>query len=167
MSCSSISHRSSSLKLPLRSSTSRISSVVDDASLEPKIDVMYGTTNNAQELGWFDHLLGVFCVSRRSKSGLIPTTVSAKQPENKDREVRNQVNRGNDEMTKYDFRATSILGVLGSSQSTSFRLKGTNTEITYPKKPSVPLTLAICKAILYQGPFSSTCWVTRRQTSTG
>lgn len=74
----------------MRSSTSRISLVVDNASLERKIDVMYGATNNAKEFGWFDHLLGAFCIARRSRFESVQTTVSIRAPEYNEREVRNK-----------------------------------------------------------------------------
>ncbi|PMD41909.1 hypothetical protein L207DRAFT_333477 [Hyaloscypha variabilis F] len=86
MSHSSISRRPSSLKHPMRSSTSRISLVGDNGSLEPKIDVMYGTTNNAKEFGWFDHLLGVFCIARRPRFESVETTVSRRAPDYNERE---------------------------------------------------------------------------------
>lgn len=53
----------------MRSSISRSTLVGYDAELEPKTDFMYGTTNNAKEFGWFDHLLAVCCISRRPKFG--------------------------------------------------------------------------------------------------
>jgi hypothetical protein len=55
--------------------------------LEPKLDVVYGNTGNAKEFGWFDHLLGVFCISRRPKIAYIRTTLE-RPSEYEDREVR-------------------------------------------------------------------------------
>jgi len=165
MSHSSISRRPSSLKHPMRSSTSRISLVGDNGSLEPKIDVMYGTTNNAKEFGWFDHLLGVFCIARRPRFESVETTVSRRAPDYNEREVRNTVDGETNVITNCNLRTTSILDLPGFFRSTSFRLKGTSTDISYRKKPNVPLTLGICRATLYLGRFSSTYSVTRRQTS--
>jgi hypothetical protein len=71
----------------MRSSRSRITLVGYDPELEPKLDVVYGNTGNAKEFGWFDHLLGVFCISRRPKIAYIRTTLE-RPSEYEDREVR-------------------------------------------------------------------------------
>jgi hypothetical protein len=43
--------------------------------------------NNVKEFGWFDHLLGVFCISRRRKIACT-RTAPERPPEYEDREVR-------------------------------------------------------------------------------
>ena len=159
------SHRSSSVKPSMRSSRSRITLVGYNSELEPKIDVdvMYGTTNNAKDFSWFDHLLAVFCISRRAKIETGQTNISEREPEPKDPQVREKITGENNVITDRNLRSISILH--GCYRSTYFQLKGTNTDILYPRKRNVPLTLVICKVTLYPEPFSSTYSVTQRQTS--
>lgn len=71
----------------MRSSVSRITLVGYDPSLEAKLDVAYGTTNNIKEFSWFDHLLAVFFIHRRSKSKLLQTTIPESLPEYEDRKA--------------------------------------------------------------------------------
>jgi hypothetical protein len=81
---------SSSAKLSLRSSRSRITLVDYDASLEPKIDVLDGTTSDVKEWSRLDHLLAVFCINRRLKPAAIASDRRA-DPEH--REVRETIDR--------------------------------------------------------------------------
>jgi hypothetical protein len=88
MSNSSISYRSSSAKLSIRSSRSRITLVGHDASLEPEVDVPDGTTSNVRGWSRFDHLLAVFYINRRPTPAVL---VSERRADPEDREVREQV----------------------------------------------------------------------------
>jgi hypothetical protein len=72
----------------MRSSRSRVTLVGYDAEFDPKIDVSYGTADTIKDFSWLDHLLAVFCISRRSKFKTVQTNVSERAPDLKDREVR-------------------------------------------------------------------------------
>jgi len=83
-----MSYRSSSAKLSMRSSSSRITLVGYDgydADLEPNIDVLYGTASNVKEWSRFDHLLAAVGINRRPKS---KATASKRRRDTEDRETR-------------------------------------------------------------------------------
>lgn len=80
-------YQSSSVEPSMRSSRSRVTLVGYDAEFDPKIDVSYGTADTIKDFSWLDHLLAVFCISRRSKFKTVQTNVSERAPDLKDREV--------------------------------------------------------------------------------
>lgn len=82
-----ISHRASSVKPSMRLSISRTTLLDYDAESELKTDVMYGTTNTVKECRWFDHLLGVFCISRGPKFASVPKSMSVGSQERNNREA--------------------------------------------------------------------------------
>lgn len=88
ISLAAISHQSPSAKLSMRSSSSRITLVGYVVALGLKTELIDGTTNNAKDLSWVDHLLAGFCMTRRSKLESVQTAVAIGLREPISREVR-------------------------------------------------------------------------------
>lgn len=130
---SSASHRPSSTSA--RSSRSRITLVECDAELDVRLDTPYGTTTKAKEFSWWDHLLGVFCIRRRSSIILTTPTMSTDAEVD---EVGEMTAEAHLAFVDPSYRLTTPLH--GFYLSMFFQLKETSQGISYPRKPNVHST---------------------------
>jgi hypothetical protein len=141
---SSISDKSSSLKLSMRASRSRSTLVGYDDELEYKLDTAHGTTTKIKKLTWPDHLLGVFCIKRGSRVSSTMITMPIRPEED---QVCYLTATRREAVSDQNYRETSPLH--GSYLSTFFRDRRTSRDISYRRKPNAPLIPEIFKGIWY------------------
>lgn len=139
---SSISDKSSSVKLSIRASRSRSTIVGYDDELEYKPDTAHGTTTKVKKLSWPDHLLGVFCINRGSRVSSTMITMPMRPEED---QVCYLITTRREVVSDQNYRDTSPLH--GSYLSTFFRDRRTSRDISYQRKPNAPSIPGIFKGI--------------------